>query len=92
MTIIEMTPPLQPRQKPYPRFTVGRDSHGCWVVQDRQGLVGGLFVSQAAALHFAVEESHHLPGEVICAPEAVTVDLQPMQAPAPTRRGMSRHF
>ena len=35
------------------RFTVGRDHHGWWVVQDRLGKVGGLFASEDAAMHFA---------------------------------------
>ena len=32
-----------------PRFTVGRDPHGGWVVEDRLGRVGGLFASEEAA-------------------------------------------
>ena len=36
-----------------PRFTVGRDHHGWWVVHDREERVGGLFRTCEAALHFA---------------------------------------
>jgi hypothetical protein len=39
-----------------PRFLVGRDRAGHWVVQDRQGLCGGLFVNRAEALRFAMHE------------------------------------
>ncbi len=41
-----------------PRFTVGRDPHGWWVVEDRLGRVGGLFASEEAAMHYALEESN----------------------------------
>lgn len=40
-----------------PRFVVGPGRRGGWIVNDRLGLVGGIFVSEAAARHFAFEES-----------------------------------
>ncbi len=57
------------------RFTVGRDRRGTWIVQDRQGLVGGLFTSEAAALHFAAEECNHNPADICRAPEGSVLDL-----------------
>ncbi len=44
-----------PKRRPA-RFTVGRDHHGWWVVRDEVGLVGGLFCTQEAAVHFAQGE------------------------------------
>lgn len=41
-----------------PRLTIGRDSHGWWVVRDRLDKVGGVFASETAARHFAFEECH----------------------------------
>jgi len=41
-----------------PRFTVGCDHHGWWVVEDRLGRVGGIFASEDAAMHYALEESN----------------------------------
>lgn len=41
-----------------PRFTVGRDHHGWWVVEDRLGRVGGIFANEDAAMHYALEESN----------------------------------
>jgi hypothetical protein len=38
-------------------FRVGKDSHGHWVVQDQQGLRGGLFIDRAEALKFAMFEN-----------------------------------
>jgi hypothetical protein len=37
-------------------FRVGRDSRGRWVVQDQDGLRGGLFVDRAHASKFAMFE------------------------------------
>ncbi|MFK0330517.1 hypothetical protein ACIQUB_05260 [Rhizobium sp. NPDC090275] len=48
---------IQPN--PLPRFTIGRSKGGGWVVQDREGRVGGLFISESAALHFASDECDH---------------------------------
>jgi hypothetical protein len=62
------------------RFVVGRDGHGGWVVQDRLGLVGGLFASEAAALHFAAEESNHNSADVCRAPEDVVLRLDGLTA------------
>jgi len=57
------------------RFTIGRDRLGAWIVQDRQGLVGGLFASEAAALHFAAEECNHDPADICHAPEGSVLDF-----------------
>jgi hypothetical protein len=40
---------------------VGRDRDGRWVVQENHGLIEGLFVNRAAALHFAHCERHAFP-------------------------------
>ncbi len=53
------------------RFTVGRDENGCWIVDDRDGLVGGIFRDRASAVHFAIFESDHQPGAVCCVPDGV---------------------
>lgn len=41
-----------------PRFTVGCDHHGWWVVEDRLRRVGGIFASEDAAMHYALDESN----------------------------------
>lgn len=53
------------------RFTVGRDENGCWIVDDREGLIGGIFRDRASAVHFAMFESDHQPGAVCCVPDGV---------------------
>ncbi|MGY5801140.1 hypothetical protein [Rhizobium hainanense] len=57
------------------RFIIGRDRRGSWIVQDREGLVGGLFRNEAAALHFAAEECNHNPADICLAPEGAILDL-----------------
>ncbi|MGI2033599.1 hypothetical protein ACRQ1B_14500 [Rhizobium panacihumi] len=66
------------------RFTVGRDEKGCWIVQDRDGLVGGIFRDRASAVHFAIFESDHQPGAVCCVPDGAI--LPGLNAADPMRR------
>jgi hypothetical protein len=56
-------------------FRVGRDSHGHWVVQDQQGLRGGLFVDRAEALKFAMFENGNRPQAVIMVPGVLELDI-----------------
>lgn len=55
------------------RFTVGRDENGCWIVDDHDGVVGGIFRDRASAVHFAMFESDHQPGAVCCVPDGVMI-------------------
>jgi hypothetical protein len=56
-------------------FRVGRDSKGHWVVQDEQGLCGGLFVDRAQALKFAMFENGNRPQAVIMVPNVLELNL-----------------
>ena len=56
-------------------FRVGKDSHGHWVVQDQQGLRGGLFVDRAEALKFAMFENGNRPQAVIMVPGVLELDI-----------------
>jgi hypothetical protein len=56
-------------------FRVGKDSHGHWVVQDQQGLRGGLFVDRAEALKFAMLENGNRPQAVIMVPGVLELDM-----------------
>lgn len=47
---------------PGPVLRVGRDRKGHWIVQHSRGLIEGIFVSRQAALQFARQEAHGLPG------------------------------
>lgn len=58
-----------------PRFLIGRNSRGNWVVQDQQGLCGGLFVNRTAALKFALFENGNRPQAVIMVPGPLELDM-----------------
>ncbi|MDR6631420.1 hypothetical protein J2X72_000191 [Phyllobacterium sp. 1468] len=61
------------------RFLVGRSIDGCWIVCDRQRLVGGIFADKQSAVHFAVAQSEHQPGAVWCAEDDDCLLADPWQ-------------
>jgi hypothetical protein len=65
------------QQRAGARFTIGRDHHGWWVVHDRLDRVGGYFVSEDAARHFAVGEAGHDATQVCTVTAVEEVDLFP---------------
>ncbi len=56
---------------PAPSVTllVGRDGHGHWLVQERNGALEGSFVSREAALRFARWERHAYSEAVVALAE-----------------------
>jgi hypothetical protein len=58
-----------------PLFLLGKNRRGNWVVQSQHGLRGGLFVSRAEALKFALFENGHRPELVITVPGVLELDL-----------------
>ncbi|MCF1471782.1 hypothetical protein GOZ84_26015 [Agrobacterium vitis] len=75
LTMGTMSDNISTFKKTGPRFTIGRDHHGWWVVHDRAGQVGGLFATEDAALRFAASECDHHMNEICRAPASVTVEL-----------------
>lgn len=68
--------PLPPYTCPHQRtFHIGRDTRGRWVVQDSDHLCGGLFVSRAAALKFALAESGHRSDAILTASGTFELDF-----------------
>ena len=56
-------------------FLVGKNSRGNWVVQDQQGLCGGLFVGRAEAVKFAMFENGRRPQAVVMVPGVLELDM-----------------
>lgn len=54
---------------------VGKNSHGQWVVRNRSGSRGGLFVDRSQALKFAMFESDRRPQAVVMVPGVLELDL-----------------
>ena len=70
----EPKPPSRPYRK-LPRFLVGRDSRGRWVVLDQRHLSGGLFINRAEAIRYAMLESGRRPQAVIMVPGVIELDI-----------------
>jgi hypothetical protein len=71
----KLEPPPSVSRSKFQLFFVGRDSCGNWVVQDQQHLCGGLFVSRAEALRFAMFENGNRPQAVVMVPGVLELDL-----------------
>ena len=56
-------------------FLIGKNRRGNWVVQDQRGSRGGLFVSHAAALRYALFENGNKPHLVVSMPGELEIDL-----------------
>jgi hypothetical protein len=67
-------PSIVPCSRPL-QFLIGKDSRGNWVVQDDQGLCGGLFVDRAQALRFAMLENGSRPQAVVMVPGIFELDI-----------------
>lgn len=65
---------LPSAQRSSANFLIGKDRHGRWVVQDETGLHGGLFVSHAQALKFALSENGNRPQAVTTVPHVLEFD------------------
>ena len=57
-----------------PLFLVGKDSHGNWVARDQNGLCGGLFIAEAAAIKFALSENGNHRERVRVVPDVLELD------------------
>jgi hypothetical protein len=54
---------------------VGRNSRGQWVAQEQNGLFGGLFVSRAQAVKYALFENGHHPETIIELSRGIELDM-----------------
>jgi hypothetical protein len=63
-------------------FLVGQNRRGNWVVKDQAGRRGGLFVSRAAAVKYALFENGNRPQLVVSMPGHLDLDLSVTAFPA----------
>jgi hypothetical protein len=54
---------------------VGRNRRGQWVVQQQNGLYGGLFVSRAQAVKYALFENGHHPEMIVELAREIELDM-----------------
>jgi len=67
--------PMVTRTKSTSNFMIGKDSRGRWVAQKQHGLTGGLFVTYAAALKFALFENGNRREAVMTVPGTFELDI-----------------
>jgi len=69
---------------------IGRNKGGRWVAQEQNGLYGGLFVSRAQALKYALFENGHHPEMVVELSREIELDMgSKPPAPDPFAANMS---
>ena len=54
---------------------IGRNSRGQWVAQEQNGLFGGLFVSRAQAVKYALFENGHHPETIVELSRSIELDM-----------------
>jgi hypothetical protein len=87
----------EPTRSEDPIFLIGKNSLGNWVVQGQNGLCGGLFIGQAAALKFALTENGNHPEAVWMVRGVLELDIAASPRAAkchdavPARLSSSRH-
>ncbi|MGJ4994036.1 hypothetical protein ACQR0Z_06490 [Bradyrhizobium sp. HKCCYLS3077] len=60
---------------------IGRNSRGQWVAQEQTGLYGGLFVSRAEAMKYALFENGHHPETIVELSRTIELDTEGRLAP-----------
>ncbi len=68
-----------------PVFMIGQDCRGNWVVQDQNGIRGGLFVDRGAALRFVRFENGDRPQGVIMVSGVLELDMSRNPGASPQR-------
>jgi hypothetical protein len=61
---------------------IGKNSRGHWVARQQNGLYGGLFVSRAEAVRYALFENGHHPEAIITLSREIELDMGGKPSPA----------
>jgi hypothetical protein len=54
---------------------IGRNRNGNWIVQEQNGLYGGLFVSRVEAFKYALFENGHHPETIVELSREIELDM-----------------
>lgn len=54
---------------------IGKNRRGQWVAQEQNGLFGGLFISRAEAIRYALFENGHHPKSIKAASNILELDM-----------------
>jgi hypothetical protein len=55
---------------------IGRDRRGNWIAQEQNGLFGGLFVSRAQAIKYALFENGRHPETIVELARGIELDMR----------------
>jgi hypothetical protein len=69
---------------------IGRNRRGQWVAQQQNGLYGGLFVSRAQAVKYALFENGHHPETFVELAREIELDMHDSRSPAGLPTAASR--
>ncbi|MCK1333252.1 hypothetical protein IVB57_34180 [Bradyrhizobium sp. CW9] len=58
-----------------PVVFVGRNSRGNWVAREQSGIFGGLFLTRAQALKYALAENDHHPEAIVEVSVEIDLDI-----------------
>ena len=72
-----------------PLVFIGRNRKGDWVAREQNGLYGGLFVSRAEALKYALFENGHHPETIVELSREIELDMN--GAPRASDRELKAH-
>ncbi len=64
---------------------LGQDRRGNWVVRDKSGACGGLFIDRKAAIRFAIYEADGAPRAVVMVPDILELDINALSEPSVDR-------
>jgi hypothetical protein len=56
-------------------IVIGKNSRGCWVAQEQNGLFGGLFINRAEAVRYALFENGRRPEAIVPASHTLELDM-----------------
>jgi hypothetical protein len=60
---------------------IGQNHRGQWVVQEQNGLYGGLFVNRAQAIKYVLSENGHHPEAIVELSREIELDTSSMEVP-----------
>jgi hypothetical protein len=72
------------RSAPSTIVFIGRNSRGQWIALEQNGLYGGLFVSRAQAIKYALFENGQHPETIVELPRGIELDMG--RTPNPSQR------
>jgi len=82
---VKIAEPPSSNSTALPLVFIGRNRDGDWVAQQQNGLYGGLFVTRAQAIKYALFENGHHPEAIVEVSRELDLDMSETQ-PFPTAR------